>query len=156
MFKRLGVVGVVVGVSALAVGSTAPATSAGSGDDDDRTTIRVLSTVTEDTFLDVGDPDFSLGDSFIFSSELTRNGDKVGHSGVVCTVTSAVMGEFQCLGTAQFRHGSITVQGLVGTQGDPSRLAITGGTGAFEGAEGTLLVRPISDTQDRLVFSVSD
>jgi hypothetical protein len=155
MLKRLGVVGAMVGVAALAAGSVGPATGGNPArDGDHRHTVRVLSTLTEEAFVDVGETDFSLGDSFVASANLTRHGKKVGHVGVVCTIVSVAREESQCVGTAKLRRGQITVQGLVTEEGEDFRFPITGGTGAYEAAGGTLVVRTISDTKERLIFRV--
>lgn len=154
MLKRLGLVGAVVGVGALAVGSVVPATGGGAGQDGDhRHTKRVFATTTEDAFIDVGRKGFSIGDYFVFSAKLTRQGEKVGHAGAVCTFTSARREEAQCAATVKLPGGQISVQGLV-----PSRavftIPITGGTGAFEAAGGTLKVRQLSETRERLTFHI--
>lgn len=154
MLKRLAATGGVVVLAALATGAVAPATGQGpakhGGDRDD--TIRVLSTNTEEDFVDVGAAGDSLGDAFIFTSNLTRHGKAYGHTGVVCTLTSVARGEVQCVGTARLPGGQITIQGLLA--GEPTVFAfpITGGTGQFEGAEGTLVVKELSDTQEVLTF----
>ena len=113
MIKRLVATGVVLGAVALTAGSISSATGQGGGghhgNHGDK--VRVLSTNTEEGFVDVGDPDFSLGDQFIFTSELTKRGKLVGHTGVVCTVTSLEREESQCVGTASFHKGQITIQG---------------------------------------------
>ncbi|MET0523598.1 MAG: hypothetical protein ABWZ91_02285 [Nocardioides sp.] len=114
--------------------------------------MRVLSTNTEETLVDVGEPDFSLGDQFIFTSELTKHGKLVGHTGVVCTITSVEREESQCVGTAAFHKGQITIQGLVAGEPEEFEFPITGGTGAFEGAGGTLVVKELSDTEELLTF----
>jgi len=115
--------------------------------------IRVLSTNTEESFLDLGDSGTSLGDEFVFTSHLTRHGASVGHTGVVCTVTSAAREETQCVGTAWFdKAGQITIQGLLAGEPEVFSFAITGGTGAFEGADGTLVVKELSDTEELLTF----
>lgn len=155
MRKNLGFTGVVVAVAALAVSSVAPAT--GGGDHHgDRDKIRVLSTTTEEAFVDLDEPDFSLGDMFVFSADLTKHGRQVGRAGVVCTVTSVEREEAQCLGTASLRKGQITVQGLLVGEEEVFELAITGGTGAFEGAGGTLVVKELSETKELLTFHFSD
>jgi Allene oxide cyclase barrel like domain len=156
MFKRLGVTGAVIAIAALAAGSVGPA--AGTGDDhgESRHTIRVVSHNTEENFVDVGKQGLSLGDEFVFTSRLTRHGKKVGHTGVVCTFTSVKREESQCLGSAKLRRGEITIQGL---QADDPRVfsfAITGGTGAYEGAEGTLVVRELRHNRELLSFHLSD
>jgi hypothetical protein len=157
MLKRLAIMGALTGVAALAVGSVVPATGQGSADrhrDDD--TIKVVSVNTEEAFVDVGEPDLSLGDSFVFTSNLTRHGDKVGHTGVECTITSVAREETQCLGSAVFHHGQITIQGLLAGEPEKFSFAITGGTGAYEGAEGTLFVRVIDDEKELLIFDLDD
>ena len=158
MFKRLGVAGGLVALTALAVGTLVPATGQGGGNDhgDDRRTVRVLSTNTEEAFVDVGEPDFSLGDAFVFTSDLTKHHKKVGHTGVVCTITSTAREESQCVGTARFHAGQITIQGLLAGEPGVFEFAITGGTGAFEGAGGTLVVKELSDTKELLTFYLSD
>ncbi len=158
MLKRLGVMGTVVGVAALAVGSVAPATGNGSADrhGNDRDKITVLSDNTEEEFVDVGAPNFSLGDAFVFTSKLTKHGKHVGRTGVVCTITSTAAEESQCVGTARLRGGQITIQGLLAGEPTVFKFAITGGTGAYEGAEGTLVVREISNTKELLTFHLSN
>lgn len=158
MLKRLGVMGAAVAVAALAVGSVGPATGQGKTDrgGDSGQTVRVVSINTEEAFVDVGEPDFSLGDSFIFTSKLTKHGKKVGHTGVVCTITSTAREESQCVGTARFRKGQITIQGLLAGEPDVFGFPITGGTGAYEGAEGTLVVRELSATRELLTFKLSN
>ena len=66
MLKRLAIMGALTGVAALAAGSVASATGQGENGDDD--TIRVISTNTEEEFIDTGESDFTLGDSFVFTS----------------------------------------------------------------------------------------
>ena len=157
MLKRLGLTGAMAAIAVLAVSSAVPATGHGGGDGRDR--VRVLSTNTEEAFVDVGEPGFSLGDSFVFTSDLTKHGRLVGHTGVVCTITSTAREESQCVGTARLRSGQITIQGLVAGEPEVFEFAITGGTGAYTGAEGTLVVKEIPDTdptQELLTFYLSD
>jgi len=158
MLKRLGTVGAVTAVAALAVGSVGPATGQTSATDkgDGHQVVTVLSTNTEEAFVDAGEPGFSLGDSFVFSSRLTRHGETFGHTGVVCTVTSVRMEESQCVGTAWLRRGQISIQGLLAGEPEEFEFPITGGTGAFEDAGGTLVVRELSDTEERLTFHITD
>lgn len=157
MVKRLGMLGVVVAIVALGVGLVGPASGAG-GDDRNghHRTITVLSINTEEEFIDVGTPDFSLGDAFIFSSKLMKDGRQVGHTGVVCTITSVATEESQCVGTAWFGKGQITIQGLLAGEPETFSFPITGGSGAFNGAEGVLVVRELSETKELLTFRLSD
>jgi hypothetical protein len=152
MFKSLGVTGAAIAVAALAVSSTAPATGGGGHHGNSHDTIRVLSINTEEAFVDVGETDASLGDAFIFTSDLTKHGKGAGHTGVVCTLTSVKRNETQCVGTAQLRKGQITIQGLVAGNPKVFEFPITGGSGAYEGAAGTLEVRELSNTRELLTF----
>jgi len=154
MYKSLGICGAIV--AALAVSSAAPATGDGGHDDEGSDSIEVMSTDTEEAFLDLGEPDLSLGDEFVFSSELTQDDTPVGHTGVVCTITSVEMAESQCVGIAWLDDsGQITVQGLIADEPEVFELAITGGTGAYEGAGGTLEVQTLSETEELLTFNLT-
>jgi hypothetical protein len=154
MLVRLAATGAVLAAVAVTAGSVGPATGHGDGGDHGHggSTLRVLSTNTEEAFVDVGEPDFSLGDEFVFTSDLTKHGKSVGHTGVVCTITSVEREESQCVGTAWFGKGQITIQGLIAGEPERFSLAITGGTGAFESAGGTLVVTELSDTEELLSF----
>ena len=157
MFKVIGISGAVVAVMALAVGSVGPAVGSADGDTNGQhRTIRVISINQEEAFIDVGKPDFSLGDQFVFSSRLMRHGKQVGHTGVACTITSVRMEESQCVGTARFRAGQITIQGLLAGEPGTFVFPITGGSGAYEGAEGELEVRDLSPRRELLTFRLSD
>jgi hypothetical protein len=163
MLKRLMTTTAVLGVVALTAGSVGPAMGSsgsrhhgGHGGHGDR--VRVLSTNTEENFLDLGSAGPSLGDQFVFSSDLTAHGRAVGHTGVTCTLTSVARDESQCVGTAWLDgRGQITITGLVAGQPDVFEFPITGGTGAFVGASGRLVVREVSEnpTRELLTFFLS-
>jgi hypothetical protein len=157
MIKGLGATAAAVTVAALAVSSVAPATGRGASSSA-RDTIRVLSTTAEEdmAFVDVGPTGDSLGDMFVFNATLSRHHRTVGHVGVACTLVALDPDEAQCLGTASFRNGQITVQGLVEDESSDFDLAITGGTGRYEGAGGTLSVHEISDSREVLTFHLTD
>jgi len=155
MGKRLGVLGVAVALIALTVGAIGPAFGS-SGDDDTKSTIRVVSITEEFEELDHHPEGESLGDQFVFSSKLLKDGDEVGHDGVVCTLVSVERQEGQCVATAWFDDGQITVQGLINFTEDPPAVPITGGSGKYEGAEGELHIRPVSETKEVLTFHLED
>lgn len=125
--------------------------------------LRIVATQIQSNFLDLGTPGPSLGDELVFSERLLRHHREVGESGVVCTVTGATppydVLTYQCIGTLKLRSGQITLQGLIEVQGQddpgPFVVAITGGTGKFDGAGGTAVVRDVSDTRSvyKLFFS---
>jgi hypothetical protein len=143
-----------IALLALVVGMIVPAAA---GDNGDSRTLRVAAITTEQAFVDVGEKGFSLGDEFIFHDNLLKGGEKVGHDGGVCTATSleeGAIGEFQCVVTAWFKNGQITVQGLIQpTEEFPEHfiLAITGGSGAYKGADGQ--VRVVRQTETRAVIT---
>jgi hypothetical protein len=154
VLKRLGVLGVAVALMALGVGAISPAL--GSSEDGERT-IRVVAITVEEEFLDLGAEGFSLGDQGVSSEKLLKGGEEVGHSGVVCTITSVEREEVQCAATAWFNGGQITVQGLVGfAAGETFVFPITGGSGKYKGAEGEVHVRDVSDTKSILTFRLED
>jgi hypothetical protein len=125
--------------------------------------LRIVATQIQSEYLDLGTPGPSLGDELVFSERLLRHHREVGESGVVCTVTGATppydVLTFQCVGTLKLRSGQITLQGLIEVQGmddpGPFVVAITGGTGKFDNAGGTAVVRNVSETRSiyKLFFS---
>jgi hypothetical protein len=139
----------IVALGVLVFGS-AVAAAHGKGHD----TLRLVGTINQEQFLDLGAPGPSLGDEFIFSEVLSKHGREVGTSGGVCTVTEVVppytVITLHCVATLSLRKGQITLQGLVEMQGEndtgPFTVAITGGTGAFRGAGGEAVIRDVSET----------
>jgi hypothetical protein len=153
MGKWLGAFGAAIALLALAVSAVTPALGS-SGDERER--IRVNSITTEEEFLDLGAEGFSLGDEIVFSTNLRKGGEQVGRLGVVCTFTSVENEEAECVATAWFRGGQIAVQGLIAGEPQSFVLPITGGSGKYEGAEGEVHVRQVSDTEEVLTFRLSD
>jgi hypothetical protein len=140
----------VLTVAMLAIGTTA-ASAAGRHN----RTLRLTATQIDVAFLDLGDPNLSLGDTIVFSDTLTRRGRDVGEDGGTCTVTditgySGFMAN--CVVTLALRRGQITVQGLIAFEEETipdATLAITGGTGAYRGASGELDFHQVSETVSR-------
>jgi hypothetical protein len=156
MVKRMGVLGAVIGMLALVISMIMPAAA---GDNDAGDTFRVVAITAEEDFLDLGDEGFSLGDQGVFSENLLKGGEEVGHSGGVCAVTSLEREEVHCVVTAWFQGGQITVQGLIGIGADAPDtfvLSITGGSGKYKGAEGEVHARSVSETKEILTFHFED
>ncbi|MDQ3661928.1 MAG: hypothetical protein M3454_12890 [Actinomycetota bacterium] len=107
-------------------------------------------------FLDLGAEGESVGDQFIFISRLLKGGEQVGHDGVVCTIVSLERQEAECVGTFWFSGGQISAQALVSFAEEPPAVPITGGSGKYEGAEGELHIRPVSETKEVLTFHLDD
>jgi hypothetical protein len=145
--KRSAALSVAAAAAALAVGVVTPADGS-PADAAHRHTIRVDSVITEVNFLDTGAAGASLGDQIVFSNKLLDGNQQVGHEGAVCTTVSLERTEAQCFATFSFPDGEITAQGLVvlGSMA-PYAAPITGGSGAYQGADGELRVTPVSDTE---------
>ena len=152
MGKRLGVLGAVIAVLALAVGIALPAAGSTGNAAQDQT-IRVTAVTTEQKLLDLGGPGFSLGNEIVLSQKLLQGANQVGHDGSVCTEVSVARQEAQCIATYSFPGGQITAQALVifGSTA-PYDGSITGGTGKYEGAKGELHVQNVSPTEGILTF----
>ena len=153
MGKRSVVLGAAVALVAFAVGAIGPAWGASSDKDRQRTfTLEALT--TEQEFEGT-----ALGDQIVFTTQLLKGDSEVGHQGGVCTVTSAVRAEAQCVATYVLPGGQITGQALI-VLGAPApyAVAITGGSGRYKGVEGEIRVDPASETQPRgvLTFHLQD
>lgn len=104
--------------------------------------------------LNVGVPAASIGDRLVFSHTLTdiKDSKTVGLSGLECALTSVTTSKpkgdkkpvtsarSHCVATIVLTDGQIAAQGLTDLT-DPAgnfELAVTGGTGKYSGAAGTL------------------
>jgi hypothetical protein len=154
--KRLSVLSVVAAAAALAVGVVTPADGSPAGAADQHT-IHVKGIVTESAFFDLGASGPSLGDQIVFSEKLLTGHREVGHEGAVCTTVSLVRRESECTATFSFPNGQITAQGIfiLGSM-VPYAAPITGGSGAYRGADGELRVTPVSATEGLQTLVLSD
>jgi hypothetical protein len=87
----------------------------------------------------------SMGDSFVFASTLRNGARMAGRMEGDCVAIDVKFEGLQCTLTAVLADGSITLQGASLTKHIPGattpsadRYAITGGTGAYLGAAGTM------------------
>jgi hypothetical protein len=108
--------------------------------------------------IDVKPRGTSVGDRFLVAETLRRDAKPIGRLLLDCTAVDASYKGQNCVITLLTRDGQITAQGggedrpLPGSGGDPGSgdpqtgdvFAITGGTGAYAGATGTLRVRSTS------------
>lgn len=85
----------------------------------------------------------SVGDVFAFNSPIfdQSRATRLGALGVQCTVTkpgSEARSESICVGAFRLKDGTIALTGTL--KGDPDTVvvAVTGGTGAYTGARGTM------------------
>ncbi len=97
-------------------------------------------------------PRFSAGDGFVFTTPLFNTSNKrIGNIHVQCAVTRG--GNFrrassQCNGTFDLRNGTLAASAVL--NGENAKIAIVGGTGAYEGARGSITDRdlPRDRTED--------
>jgi hypothetical protein len=87
----------------------------------------------------------SIGDRFLFSSTLRAGGKLAGRMEGDCLAIDRTYGGLACTVTAILADGSLTLQGAAvskripgGVDGTEERYAVTGGTGAYVGASGTM------------------
>ena len=157
----------VLAASILALGGVtlASANSNGASDNNGAHAMKLFALTVQIDFIDLGAKGFSLGDEQVFSDDLldTKGGTKLGVDGGVCTVVRVTdvklgSGSAQCAVTLSLANGQIAVQGLVTFVGNetppPFDLAITGGTGAFKEARGTVTVEETSETEANLTVNV--
>jgi allene oxide cyclase len=101
-------------------------------------TIKVVERATSDTLVDNAPSGDSVGDTLGFGNTIydASNSTVVGSDGGQCVRTVPGV-SFECMWTTSLKDGQITVEGPFLDAGD-STLAITGGTGAFRNASGTM------------------
>ena len=81
----------------------------------------------------------SVGDEVIFVNPLTKNGQKAGRVEAVCVFTRGPQTprpQAICNGAFHLRGGQLTAAAGVTFTDQTVRIAITGGTGRYEGATG--------------------
>lgn len=86
--------------------------------------------------VDTGKKGFSVGDSFIFSEQLTAGGKRAGYDHIVCThAADWPKSAESCTGTVVLKTGTLQLAGL--SQQGPFTVAVLGGTGSYAGARGS-------------------
>lgn len=86
---------------------------------------------------DLGKPGESLGDILVQTQRVTRHGKTVGHLHDVAVAVDTKRGLFQANGSMVLHGGTIEFAGLV-KQTPHFVLAVTGGTGKYQGADGKI------------------
>ena len=100
----------------------------------------------EGTGLDVGDLDLWAENPV---NEADIDGTTIGSSSGSCTLLPGSM-KWNCLMELTFENdeGTIVISGTSMNNNDPSFVAITGGTGCFEGASGTIEMTALNIVTD--------
>ena len=107
------------------------------------TTIHLIEHDTSFSFVPIGPhvgDTVKAGDGVVFSGTLlTPQKKPTGRLNVSCVgTTTGKSSVLECTGTMRLAGGTLVANGLV-TSPTRQRLAITGGTGAYEGARGSLV-----------------
>ena len=139
----------------LAVGVSIAVTSIGGAQTSGERTLKFVEKGGSSKFLDnppkatKRHPAPSAGDSFLFSSQLyDESGARVGFVTGQCTIgPGAGRNNPNCAATAKLADGTVTVAGIGGNS-RTTVLAITGGTGAYEGARGSVTSVSRSDADN--------
>lgn len=108
-----------------------------------------------DTILAASDAGLALGDRFILSDRLLREGVEVGHNAGVCTITDAEAAEALCEVTWAVPGGTISTQ-FLNTPPPEKAFAIVGGTGHYAGARGSGTLVEFGDETGTVTFDLSD
>jgi hypothetical protein len=113
---------------------TAPAWSA--------ETLHVVERPVNETTVDIGAKGDSVGDLLTFANPVfdAANKTQIGTDQGYC-VRVAVGKSWECIWTLILKGGQITVEGPFMDAGD-STFAVTGGTGKYGGAKGSLKLHP--------------
>jgi len=131
--------------------STVPAGPAGADE-----TIALVERATSDAVTDLGAQGDSAGDILTFANEVydKDNANKVGTDNGWCARTVAGKA-WECIWTTTLAGGQITVEGPFYDTAD-SELAITGGTGTYAEASGSLALHARNDkgTEYDFVFKL--
>lgn len=120
------------------------------------TRLQVVERATTDTVIDLTTNGDSTGDLLTFANDLydETNTDVVGSDQGDCVLIEVGV-SYECRWVNIFDNGSITVEGPFFLTG-PSVLAITGGTGDYRGARGSmrLVWRDDAGTEYDFIFRI--
>lgn len=104
------------------------------------------------------DPHASIGDILAFSNPIFDESrtHRLGVSSAQCIATRAgriASATYTCSGTFALNDGTIAVAALQRGEPTTQQLAVTGGTGAYDGARGTIVARMLkSGTEDTITL----
>jgi hypothetical protein len=104
--------------------------------------IKLVEHPVNETTVDVGAKGDSVGDLLTFANPIFDAANKVEIGSDQGYCVRVVVGKsWECIWTLILKSGQITVEGPFADSGD-STFAITGGTGKYVGAKGTLKLHP--------------
>jgi hypothetical protein len=162
MNRRMVSIGVGAGALALTVGITAVASGGASAAGP--TTIHVQELAKHVTYVPVGQltgskAQSNRGDYVAFHDPLVKPGTKttVGRVDGVCWLTAPNTGLFYCTVNFTLRgKGQVAATGMFDSSGETTTTAgITGGTGTYRSATGTVAVKALSQTKNDFRIDVT-
>jgi allene oxide cyclase len=105
-------------------------------------TIKVVERHVGETTIDLAAKGDSVGDMLVFANGIfdASNATQIGSDQGYC-VRTLVGKSWECFWTLTLKAGQITVEGPFMDEGD-SLLAVTGGTGKYTGAKGSMKLHP--------------
>lgn len=104
--------------------------------------IKVVERPVGETTVDIGPKGDSIGDLLVFANGIFDSANKVqiGSDQGYC-VRTVVGKSWECFWTMTLKAGQITVEGPFLDEGD-SLMSVTGGTGKYAGAKGSMKLHP--------------
>jgi allene oxide cyclase len=104
--------------------------------------IKVVERPVGETTVDLGAKGDSIGDLLVFANGIfdSANKTQIGSDQGFC-VRTIVGKSWECMWTLTLKAGLITVEGPFMDEGD-SLFAVTGGTGKYAGAKGSMKLHP--------------
>ena len=139
--KRFAICGLIVALTTLLLGAIGRAGADPDAKSSEASieTLRFQVEFSPFNYLDLGKEGPTVGDETLFNDVLRRSGRKVGKQAGFCKVTAIRADGFdvECLSTISLPSGQITAQGLT-TNAPVKHLAVTGGTGSYAEADGTM------------------
>ena len=152
MFRKLSIFGL-AGVLVLVGGGLATALAGNNITSPE--TLVLTETQTKTKFVDTGKPGPGPGDMFLFVSSLTdkADGSNAGSVHGQCTVQ---IGHWLLCEAGAFigDRGEIFVGGFFNSNSQSFDIPITGGTGEFDNARGTVHIEQVSDSVSTDTFSL--
>ena len=106
-----------------------------------------------ETTIDLGAKGDSPGDLLVFANKIydAANKTQVGTDSGYC-IRTAVGKSWECFWTLTLQEGQITIEGPYLDTGD-SLMAVTGGTGKYAGAKGSMKLHPKDPTPTAYDFT---
>lgn len=151
-----------VAAAALAAPITALAGASSSSNASQAVVVHVVEHAITDTVQEFNPPALSLGDTLGWHNPVYNASDtrQVGTDNGYCLRTVATgKTEWECAWTTLLPGGDITVEGPYYDDGTDTTLAVTGGTGIYTGAQGSMLLHargnPVGSEYD-FVFSLTN